>query len=499
MAESNNLSSPGEGKRLLGSQIASEAAANLLWRGAKGIAGDAWNLIKAPGQILERSLTPSMEPGPNQLSIPEYALGLAGMGLGAGNVLGGAGTGAARQFGAWHGTRAKPFQEFSDEFLRSGEGHMTYGHGHYVGQAEGTGVQYRRQATGGGMVPVDEEGVPLRGESIAQKFYEPGTITPSYGGNYDRVMSFVPSDEGTGAGWYTNVKQVQPDLDRIKQDFPYLPEDGIPRSFDLMSKPEYWKDVGGVRTHATFPDQGEIERVGHARGWQMGEPGALLRINVVPEEHEFLDWDLPWSKQDPEIREQMFKAKLDPTSVSEGTGYNAWAFRNDDPTGEDIYRQIAQNHEDNGLEWDKAWEQTSKDLDAAGIPGNKYLDRQSRDKTPQPVLKHVDDFKTAPNPQMAEQYVKDYPAITYASGGSIDDEVRAVSSYLRNTPGAGRGSDYHKLADWVDSEHAAGKFSIGDNRTRNFVVFDPKNLEIRTWNGRQLTPVEGNPFGGGIP
>jgi hypothetical protein len=326
-------------------------------------------------------------------------------------------------------------------------------------------------------------------------------------------MSFVPSDEGTGAGWYTNVKQVRPDLDRIKQDFPNLPENGIPRSFDLMSKPEYWKDIGGVRTHATFPDQGEIERVGGARDWQMGEPGALLHINVIPEEHEFLDWDLPFSKQSPQVQDRLFEG-FDPIKKGDRLRGFSHGGAGDvmDPTGEQIYREIASDYEATGMHWDEAWGQASRDLQEAGIPGNKYLDQQSRGKAPQPVLKHADDFKTAPNPALAEQYLKDYPALMYSQGGSIGDEVNFVTKNVRenadktirtagyysdaNTTNRmrGEGVDLHRLADWVDSEHAAGKFSIGDNRTRNFVVFDPKDLEIRTWNGRPLEPVEGDPF-----
>jgi len=76
---------------VLGSQVATRAAANLLWRGAKGVAGDAWDLIKRPGQILEGSAVPAGSPWANRLGTPEvnpteYATGLAGYGMGVGSL-----------------------------------------------------------------------------------------------------------------------------------------------------------------------------------------------------------------------------------------------------------------------------------------------------------------------------------------------------------------------------------------------------------------------------
>jgi hypothetical protein len=39
---------------------------------------------------------------------------------------------------------------------------------------------------------------------------------------------------------------------------------------------------------------------------------------------------------------------------------------------------------------------------------------------------------------------------------------------------------------------------VGDpRRTHNYVVFDPKNLEIKTRDGIPLTPVDHDPFAGG--
>jgi len=521
MTETNDLLSPGDvptripGSRSLpGSALAKQALGNLLWRGAQDFYE---GIVKPPGQILEGSLVPAMEPGPNMLSIPEYATGLALSGLGAGNLLGGAGEGAARQFGAWHGTRAQPFQEFSDEFLRSGEGHMTYGHGHYVGQAEGTGRQYRKQAAGAALVPVDEQGIPLMGVQTAEKFYEPGTIVPSYGG-YDKVVSFEPATAENNWNWNVRVQTAHPKLESSA---------GI---IDMLRDPEQWNVNPNeyVRSHATMPDERELAAVARARGWQMGEPGALLHINVIPEEHEFLDWDLPFSKQSPQVQERLLNLEGRYNSLTssdpELSSREAWRdyLNNVNPNGEGIYRQLHYDNEARGLPWDEAWEQTSKDLQEAGIPGNKYLDQQSRNLPPGETLTHKGGLLDAPDFDLARQHLQGLPRMhdslekevgMVKSNISVDmrgalnniekikaDIKRDPSSAIYNDPEGylireqARLQQLRNLSNWIDNEHAAGNFHFADTRTRNFVVFDPKNLEIRTWNGRLLTSVEGDPF-----
>lgn len=44
--------------------------------------------------------------------------------------------------------------------------------------------------------------------------------------------------------------------------------------------------------------------------------------------------------------------------------------------------------------------------------------------------------------------------------------------------------------------HSRGKSVAPENKTRNFVIFNPADVEIRSWNGRPLMPVEHDPFAG---
>src|SRR5215469_6267410 len=503
-----------EAARIIGSQALVRAAGNLLWRGARGVLGDVWeNVIKPPGQILFGERTPYAGYA-NSLDPAAYAGRLAGYGMGVGNLLGGAGEGVARQFGAWHGTGSGPFREFSDEYLGTGQGAASYGAGHYVAGEKKVAQGYREEMGGIDPVPVNEEGFPLTNLEKLEKYYEPGSIVPGWAG-FDRVVRFnkEPS-EGGWPRWSVVVKKVTPDLSKDEAGIM-----GRMRgdNYDFMlGRPDLWKDIGGNRFHSTFPKRQDIADVGRVRGWKMGESGGLLHVNVVPEEDELLDWDLPWSKQDPEIREQMYKARLDPTSVSGNAGYgDAWAFRNDDPTGGEIYRQIAQNYYDREGHSDYGQLAASKDLDAAGIPGLKYKDAMSRGKVDQPTLKHNDDYTGAPDQAIVQQYLRDFPIY----GRNLDEDIGIITNQLRVAGGdrirdldkfdavlrqnltpeevdglRQKSMSYHSMADWVEKEHKAGNFRVGSNLTRNYVIFDPKNLEIRTWNGRKLEPVDHDPF-----
>ena len=46
----------------------------------------------------------------------------------------------------YHGSPAK-FDQFSDEFMGTGEGAQAYGRGHYLGEVEDTAIDYRDQLT----------------------------------------------------------------------------------------------------------------------------------------------------------------------------------------------------------------------------------------------------------------------------------------------------------------------------------------------------------------
>jgi hypothetical protein len=565
----NDLS-PGDstspGLRILGPDVAPRAAANLALRYVWPAVRD---VVEGPGKVYSGELQPSMTPGPNELSIPEYAQALTGLGLGTGALLSGGAVDLASpgQFGAWHGTGiSKPFSEFSNEALLTGQGHASFGVGHYFGQAEGTGKDYRRMLAGQENSPLNEDGTPLNYDQMLEKFFEPGSIVPSYGGSYDKVLSFHPNEydeDGNlllGGGWSTRVQKAFPRVDlAYNQDEARrlgLPQEVI-NQLDFLARtggdlrlgdrgmllnyPQAWETAkapgssgfGAIREHSTFPDQREVDQVGAARGWTMGQPGALIHVNIKPDEDEFLDWDQPWHRQSPVVQERLTNAGLDPESVARSitpdydesiTGGRAVPFEESDPTGGELYKQIANNYRMNSsdpmkYEFNAPYRYASGVLSDAGIAGNKYLDALSRDNAP--ILEHDNNWIGAPGGYAGGAAFS--PIKVYS--GDLDTGVRSLTYSLRHradqqeiqleidadhgieiTPQMERRAEVMRKqlndqADWVEQQHKEGHFSLNDTRTRNFVVFDPKDIEMKTWNGIPVKSLgEGeDPFSGGAP
>src|SRR5215471_356378 len=521
-------------------------SASMLWGLGKGLYG----LIKVPSQVVsgEFPVVPGSRDVNDLMPITEYGTGLAlaGMGMGATPelLLGrGFNPALARQFGAWHGTGVnRPFREFSDEFIGSGEGAQVYGWGHYVGGVRKTGEIYRRQVAGSEYWPLNEDGFPMEDQELFNKYYEPGTIVPSHGGTFDRVIDNPPDKYGV------RVQKVVPKFSLLDnpESLAALPEeardilwftnsgvragrDVSAHLIDLMKYPEAWTDslFEGSRLHSTYPDTRNIMSVADVRGWKLGQPGGLLHINVKPEEHELLDLDETFPSQSPGVQDKLTELyrklydvrpeqKLEIQPHMTGSMIQEDIRRLVGPNGTEAAQAMAGNvnRPDRPLIEGTYPEIVSRLLDDNGIPGNKFLDWGSRNRDPRPTLKHRWDFMDAPHSFITDLYLRNKATADL----SLDEAITNLTGSMRKHAGemleheVGMGPDgiertpqdiarYNEdsrslkdMSDWVDKEHAAGNFSIGDGRTRNYVMFDPKNLEIMTWNGRKLEPVEGDPF-----
>lgn len=96
--------------------------------------------------------------------------------------------------------------------------------------------------------------------------------------------------------------------------------------------------------------------------------GSTYQVNI-PDEHvaKMLDWDKPLSEQAPEIKKALETFKFR---------------KNDDPTGEQIYRRLQESFPSKGFDLGERsmepGQQASALLQKYGIPGIKYLDQGSR-------------------------------------------------------------------------------------------------------------------------
>jgi len=490
-----------EAARIAGAQALVRGAGNLLWRGARGVAGDIWeNLIKPPGEILSGERTPYAGYA-NSLDPAAYAGRVAGYGLGAGNLLGGAGEGVASQFGAWHGTRVAPFREFSTspEHIATGAGAQTEGHGIYVAGEHETGTWYHEPG-----IDLTYNGEPW--DSTSYKYFDP-TDTFDHMGSAHELISTYNGD----------FKSAAEEAERAANIAYRNGDDKLGEHFDNVAN---WiddnKDSIGV----------------HLKG-------GLLRVHVKPEEEEFLDWDKPFSQQELGVQEGIMKSGLiskdDLTLMPIRDMQGRISRYSIDPTGAELYRNMVMNS------WEKITgdkldvmdfpdyfndssaypvkEYVSKTLDAHGVVGNKYrqANYDQNQQIGRPVLKHKELFETAPDPEMAKRYLfgigKD-ATVDDMLKGSLDLLDRHAKSLESNSlsdlisdfgESDGRlnfelaqanAAKMRDLIDWANKERTAGNFKVGDNINRNYVVFNPKNVEIRTWNGRPLEPMEEgyNPF-----
>jgi len=167
MANGDNSLGVGQAPvNMLGPDVAPRAVTGFLKQQAEALWPVIKNVVMGPGEVYSGELQPSMTPGPNQLSVPEYALGLTGLGLGVGTVpemVAGTAGGPAvlRHFPAWHGTGvSKPFEQFEDRYLGTGEGAQIpslvgeHAWGHYISgipsEARGYQQSVGRYREGGG-------------------------------------------------------------------------------------------------------------------------------------------------------------------------------------------------------------------------------------------------------------------------------------------------------------------------------------------------------------
>jgi hypothetical protein len=131
----------------------------------------------------------------------------------------------------------------------------------------------------------------------------------------------------------------------------------------------------------------------------------------------------------------------------------------------------------------------SKQLDAAGIPGLKFLDYASRGR-PSQALRYTGDEELHPD---IGHLMNTYRTVNKP----LDfDTMRDVWVNSRDSSIVmGQLGRYQSGLDFLDRNK--GNFELHDPRTRNYVIFNPKNLNIETWDGKKLQPVDHDPFAPG--
>ena len=327
---------------------------------------------------------------------------------------------------AFHGSPYK-FDEFSDEAIGSGEGAQAYGYGHYFAEREGTAISYRDALTKRNM---DYEKYLLEQYNLADKEQ-----------NYLRMEILERA----------MTHDTPTDLRELAQDTDY--------------------DDNYRQTAANVAD--EIETFKDSEGKPVNF-GSMYEVEIDAQEGELLDYDKPLSEQPVEVRKAIDKAsqlaisanaeldnqKLYDELVSELYDGVPPKFDSqyDRGTGADALRNIAGNF------------RMSRDVEVDRI--NKEMRQQSK------IM------------QQFEAYPGAYGQYSDARGDAAKIKYDALMKQRSQLP-----KNFDEMAaqalkrqgvKGIQYADAQTRFSPG-KKTKNYVIFDPRLIEISRRYGIPIT------------
>lgn len=233
-------------------------------------------------------------------------------------------------------------------------------------------------------------------------------------------------------------------------------------AYDLMEQGRATTDVMQMMLRKygdDLPFEDAMKAMDEAKS-AMGDPGTLYRLDVPDADvAKFLDWDAPLSEQSESVKKVFaLAAHKNPDDTFANIAYASAEKLTDafeGMTGNDLYRQIVEK---------SGWSQkeASEYLKSIGIPGHKYLDQQSRNKTALEVngvrVKGLDDI--------AAQYVQ----IWNGRVSRIRDEIK----YDKGVRAADRETVIRKAQALVDSGAEIKKVHTG---THNYVIWNQDVLD----------------------
>ncbi len=267
-------------------------------------------------------------------------------------------------FDAFHGTPhsfepepGAPLGRFRSDKIGTGEGAQAFGHGAYVAGNEGIAKHYKDALTSGAA------NWNVDGKSLA-----------------------------------TLYTSTHPD-DRLKYEIGLEVKRGKPLedAIDFV-KNQYQGKLSSKRTQKEEPEniphfQNALERLDYFKKNPLDvqkNEGHLYHVRVNANPEHFLDWDKPLREQHPHVQQAVRAAwdKKEPYTILDPHGMGGWREgvegeevigRHVD--GEDVLNAFT-NHGNDPIGGPRA-------LHAAGIPGIRYLDANSRGPTGNPTHNHV--------------------------------------------------------------------------------------------------------------
>lgn len=406
-----------------------------------GMVRGVLDALALPGDVLSGAIDPMSPQGTERAANFGLSLGMMSRALPTGEA------GALGSFTGWHGTPhlfepepGAPLGRFRNEAIGSGEGAQAYGWGHYVAGQKGVADSYRQT--------LSRPDTLFNGQSVTNLLHN----TP--------VANFTPEQIALSS---VHDNAILGATDAVQQAIRDL-HDSI-EGYNTVKKknsilepwtPLHEQEIANVRTALSWLQKNQ-------QGFSHDSGGALLHLEVKPEEHELLDWDKPLGGQSQHVQDTLAGLGISQLDLLKHIGVSPDSVRASGPggrfgVGADIYRMMSQAHGGG----DNSARLASETLHEAGIPGLRFLDQNSR--------------------QIQQQ-------ITDAQHGL--KLLQTMPPEWANTPG---GKDAARNIEILQDK-------ITNLRVKplshNYVIFHPDNIRITGRNGQMLDPVDHNPFHGG--
>jgi hypothetical protein len=312
--------------------------------------------------------------------------------------------------------------------------------------------------------------LPVRGVLGKIKAYHgsPYDFPPEPGAPLGRFRDDkIGTGEGVQAYAYGHYSGEREGTARSYRDTLAKPDAGDPvgNAWDLLynynqSRPELLEHFDTLFNASSDPVkrkfyQDSINAIESGAVDKYKPPGKMYELNIKAEPEQFLDWDKPATAQPPNVIDALNKIWQERGGTLEGRQYLPFA-AHPEATGESLHSALAATL--------GSKEAAAAALRDAGVPGVRYLDQNSRR----------------------------FPAMYQADLAKAKAEVNDLSGALKTTQDALRsvdpGSRAHNSLS-LDALNHSSNLETAQARldrllqnpveaTSNYVVFDPKIIEI---------------------
>jgi hypothetical protein len=441
---------------------------------------------------------------------------------------------------AHHGTWKSGIKEFSSEFIGKGEGAQAYGFGLYFAQLKNVAEDYVKKLSNqissfrfknsgtGEIINIVE---PI-GSKYNQSTVDNWLVASTYQNLLNQAAEkeiggnvYKPSQLELLKTILKNPNAVSPDnkLRKIVENEISLTAQFGHGTGMLYDKKEISNEIQKLRQ--------KILNFGESVGWSRGEEtltptGSLYEVTINAEPNEMLDWDISLSKQSDTIKQAIAKALVNSSEYiiydsnnkvigSDFNYYNALAKAKkiggtiykpsiselNDKSGEFIYKTLTTDflkkllpEKKLGEGWSPKTSQESKALsqaaesasallDSLGIKGIKYKDQFSR------TSKSKDELEIILGSELRQRESK-YFNEEFIPNSRLDSKYFVVQKgeFLLD-PGV-LSPELQKLNErsgWNSIEEATKVLESIPDSTRNYVVFNDKNIKVLAENEQPIT------------